>query len=100
MWITSQDAEMILLEHFSENNDSLEDVYVVMLKQTEVEAVFRFTVILSRGSEKWSKFSGYLRVMRNGRAVIRVGPITSEVDKASVEKILNKKRSETVSVRA
>ena len=90
---------MILLEHFSENNDTLEDVYVVMLKQTEVEAVFRFTVILSRGSDKWSKFSGYLRVMRNGRAVVKVGPVTSEVDKASVEKILGVKRDKTVSIR-
>ena len=90
---------MILLEHFSENNDTLEDIYVVMLKQTEVEAMFRFTVILSRGSEKWSKFSGYLRVMRNGRAVVKVGPITSEVNKASVEKILNSKTNKTISVR-
>ncbi len=87
---------MILLEHFSENNDSLEDIYVVMLKQSELEAVFRFTVILSRGGEKWSKFSGYLRVARNGRATIKVGQVVSEVNRDSVLKILNKKVNEEV----
>ena len=81
---------MILLEHFSENNGSLEDIYVVMLKRTELEAVFRFTVVLSRGGEKWSRFSGYLKVIRNGRAMIKVGQIISEVDRSSVLKIIKK----------
>lgn len=88
--IDNKFVELLLEEYFADNNNVVNDFYIVKIFEDEEKKVYRFKIWLFRVSDnKIDGFSGYITFYKN-RVIMRL-PIVKEVrlPESFIERIIN-----------